>query len=154
MINSTNLRISADVRALFDTSKLTKRIEGRVSSNLDYMPYLDKDPGHSQQAPHGIIAPHMAEYQAVVAANLRQSLAMYPGDIQKAAESGISFATLGVLGLITNYTPVDTGRARSSWVATLPGGRIIRGGAVVTAEMQRAHHKAKRAVAASKKRTK
>lgn len=145
-MGSQSLRMSAKARALFDSAKLMGRIEGRVASNVDYMPYLDKDPGHSTQAPNGIIAPHLAEFQAIAEAELREGLKQYPDDPQKAAEAGVTMATLGIMRQIADYTPVDTGRAKVSWTAYLPGGRSpIKSGSPMTAEQQKARRVAQHA---------
>jgi hypothetical protein len=154
-LQNQSLILSPALRLLFDSAKIMKSVEGRIASNLDYMPYLEGPPGHSQQAPDGIIAPHLAEYRAILEARLRQGLKSYPTDPQQAAMMGVSGATLDIMALMMKYTPVDTGRAKGSWTAYLPGGRGIQGsGAVITAEMQRAILNARRVAAAKARATK
>lgn len=111
--------VSPALQALFADARALENVEAVISSNLNYMLALEY--GHSAQAPGGMVRNYSGEYQTMLEANLRDALATYPNDIKKAARAGITFGALEIMRAIVERTPVDTGRAKGSWIMTPPG---------------------------------
>ena len=124
-------------RGAFDDNSAT------ISSNLAYILALEY--GHSKQAPLGMIRKYRNEYRAIVYEELQEALYATRYDYDAAARAGITQAALRVLVKIVERTPVDTGRAKGSWIVTLPGGKTQAGGKSVTEEQQKTKAKANRA---------
>jgi hypothetical protein len=149
-VNSRSLRLSPDVVALFASVAQMGRVEGRVASNLDYIQYLEH--GTSRMPARPVIDPYLAEYQAMVTEELHAAMDTYPGDPIRAAQAGISMATLRIMRAMADRTAQPagayfTGRAKNSWVAYLPDGRSVAAGNIITAEQQRAIIKNRRTAA-------
>lgn len=86
-----------------------------VGSNLKYMPRLEA--GHSKQYPKGIYAPQQAALGAQVAADVGDAFAAHQqGDVVEILAQGLNLSALGVARALADATPVDTGRAKNSWI--------------------------------------
>lgn len=134
---SMSLRVSPSVAQVFrNARKGGGRIEARIASNVEYIQYLED--GTRKMAARPMIGPYLAEYREMVHEELREALNTYPGDWERAAQAGIAMATIRIMRAIADRTAVDTGRAKGSWTAYLPGGRTVVTGPVMTAEQQRA----------------
>ncbi len=153
---SLSLRVAPGVAAIFRKAREgMPRAEGRVSSILDYIDYLEE--GTRRMAARPVIGPHVAEYREWVHEELLAALARHPGDFEKATAEGISMATLRIMRAMADRTAQPagayfTGRAKGSWTAHLPGGRAVASGPVITAEQQKARIKNRRAEARKKQK--
>lgn len=149
-MSSQSLRLSPGAQALFAHCRDLKPAVGTISTNLNYMPYLED--GTSRMPARPVLAPYLAEYQALVEEELAEGMRRYPSDPQKALNAAITLATIAIMARMADRTaqpagPYFTGRAKGSWTATLPGGRTMRSGTVMSAEQQRATLRARRAAA-------
>lgn len=111
-------------------------VEAVISSNLKYILALEY--GHSQQAPVGIIRRYRNEYRAILREELQEALYRTGYDYAAAARAGITESALRILVKIVERTPVDTGRAKGSWIVTLPGGKVQQGARPVSETEQKA----------------
>lgn len=101
-------------------------VEATISSNLTYILALEY--GHSEQAPLGMVRRYRNEYRAILREELQEALYRTGYDHFAAARAGITEASLRILVRIVDRTPVDTGRAKGSWILTLPSGQVRQGG--------------------------
>jgi hypothetical protein len=81
-----------------------------IGSNLRYINKLEL--GSSAQAPDGIINHYLPEYQRVIDAAGQKIIT---GEIPD-ADTAIELAVQEILKRVVEYTPVDTGAAKNSWV--------------------------------------
>jgi hypothetical protein len=139
------VRITPELAELLSIGVSFDNIVGIISSNLEYILALEY--GHSQgQAPTGMIRNFSREHDAILLAELTHALEVYRHDVRKAVKAGVSMATLEIMRAIAERTPVDTGRAKGSWIATLPGGQRLapEGVKPVSEAQQRAVYRTKK----------
>lgn len=118
------VRLTPELQELLTLGVTLDDVVGIISSNLVYMLALEY--GHSQgQAPTGMVRAFARQYNEMLLAELTHALQVYGPDVRQAVRAGVSLATLEILRAIAERTPVDTGRAKGDWVATLPGGRRL-----------------------------
>lgn len=123
-----NIEIAGDLKELLDGAGVDPSIEGKLEAGAWYTLLLER--GSSEKAPQGLIATHMAEYNALLLAEVRKALeaaiARNDPNLGAAIRKGFDAGVKAVLRKVEDYTPVASGKARSSWVATLSGGRKVR----------------------------
>lgn len=114
------LRLSPDLQRLLHAGSSLTNVHGTVSNNVEYIWALEY--GHSGQAPEGMIRRNLNAFGYMVDEEIQAGFDTYGAtDIRKAILAGTSTATLRVMRAIADKTPVDTGRAKGGWTATLPG---------------------------------
>lgn len=154
-ITGIRLQVSDATRQRFERARALQGVYAVISSNLEYILALEY--GHSQkQAPGGMIRLYRGVYRRILEESLQNALYATGYDFQAAAKLGVTEAALRILNEIVARTPVDTGRAKGSWVVTLPGGATQQGARPVSAERQKAIKKARQArktAATTRKRT-
>lgn len=133
---SKTVAISDDLARLFDEARRLKPAQAEVSSNVNYMRGLEM--GRSDQAPRGMIRAYRGEYRRMLRDSAGRNLRIQPGGLQRALNLTVADAAMEIMAAVAERTPVDTGRAKGSWVATLPGGKRIESGPTISAEQQRA----------------
>jgi hypothetical protein len=131
---SAEIEISADLEAFL--SLRLGDLEAQILSVLEYI--LPLEWGTSKQAPQGMVGKFIGEYQGWFVEELLHALDVYPNDLPKALEAGVTMAALRIVRAIADRTPVDTGRAKGSWDVVLPDGTVVPMGPKITLEEQRA----------------
>lgn len=130
-----DVRLTADLMDLFNEGQQLQDVSALVSSNLEYILALEY--GHSQQAPDGMVRRRYAAHRGMLVEELEEAFREHGLDILKAGQAGVSFAALRIMRDIADKTPVDTGRAKGAWIATLPDGKRVQDGPVISKAHQR-----------------
>lgn len=131
------LHLTPDLQRLLAASDVPRGVTGEVTSNLVYMLALEY--GHSkQQAPEGWIRRNRDAYARLLRGEIEHALGVYRDDPVRGVVGGVWMGVLGIAQQIADGTPVDTGRAKGSWVARLPDGKRQRQAPAVSAAQQRA----------------
>ncbi len=137
------IKLTPELTRLLSARDVPRGIRGEVTSNLEYMLALEY--GHSSQAPSGWVRRNRDAYARLLRGEIEYALRIYPNDPIRAIYGGMALGTMGITrqvvdGVPTDVgTPVDTGRAKGSWVARVPGtNQRYRPAPEVTAAQQRA----------------
>lgn len=132
-MNSQSLILGPAAKRLFDwaRSKGASNIQATVSTNVEYA--IFQEYGTKRMAAHPMLGPYLGQYRQIVEDCLREGMAKHPRDPVTAATYGINLAAVVILGHVAEHSPVDTGRLKGSWTATLAGGKKIDPSRVITA---------------------
>jgi hypothetical protein len=126
-----------------------------ITSNLVYMLAI-MEYGHSTQAPEGTFRRVLLRAGYMLDEELHAAVVEF-GISQQALDVGIARGASRVLVALVEATPVDTGRAKGSWVLRLSDGSTFPGAPAVSEAVQKARQRAKKkrlikeAAAAAKK---
>lgn len=135
------VRFSNRLQKLFEEARNLQEVKGVVSNNLEYILALEY--GHSLQAPDGMVRRRKLAHDYMLQEEVAHAFKA-SGSIQRAMEAGVASATLRVMRDVSDATPVDTGRAKNAWTATLPNGRQVQAGTTISEQQQRVISAARR----------
>jgi hypothetical protein len=133
---NNRVRLTPALERLFQ-----ERLEGataEVSNNVNYIEVLENgrvvnEQGRlqgSDQAPDGFVRAFFSEYEQVVETEVQAEydieLRKTNPNLSQGVKNGIDSAAFAIASLLTSRTPIDTSRARTSWMLETTDGEEIK----------------------------
>lgn len=122
------IALTPEFKALLDGAGIkASELSAKLAAGAWYTTLLEL--GSSKQQPSGIFVGHRPEYEVLLETAMQKAIeTAIAGNMPlgPAILQGFVDGVTEILRAIEVNTPVKTGRARSSWVATLANGKTIK----------------------------
>jgi predicted Zn-dependent protease len=139
------IEMSRALEALFLRAGSLHVSPATITSNLAYILALEY--GHSRQAPDGMYRRQLNALGYMLEEEMLEAVREF-GITQQALDVGIARGAERILVALVEATPVDTGRAKGSWVMRLSNGRVEQASPTVSEAAQKARQRANKKAAA------
>ena len=139
-MSGSDIQLSPELRNLLSGAGVPADLGAEIEGGRWYTTLIEY--GSSKKRPEGVWRAHLMEHRRALEEEMKAEAAklyrkdgsfrsrggrqLTSDDLGKSLRDGFSDGVKAVLRAIEELTPVKTGRARSSWVATLPNGRKVK----------------------------
>lgn len=139
-MSGSDIQLSPELKNLLSGAGVDQNLGASIEGGRWYTTLLEY--GSSEKRPEGVWRAHLGEHKRALETEMQAEAAklyrkgggfrtrggrqLTSDDLGKALRDGFGDGVKAVLRAVEELTPVKTGRARSSWVATLPNGRKVK----------------------------
>jgi hypothetical protein len=159
-MSGSDIKLSPELKNLLSGAGVDQNLGASIEGGKWYTTLIEY--GSSKKRPEGVWRNHLMEHRRALEDEMKAEAArlyrkdgqfrsrggrqLTSDDLGQALRDGFGDGVTAILRAIEQLTPVKTGRARSSWVATLPNGKRVKAVKHVgdTAAYQRKRRKLKK----------